>query len=140
MNHLFREIDSQPPPLGEISLRCRRIPVFGDRDIYEVKLGDEFLMSSMLFDAILLDIDHAPRTYLHAPHGDFYTHENLAKMMGQFRDGGVFAIWPNEPPDDVFMSVLRSVFWHTDSHVVRFHNLLQNNEAANTVYLARKLV
>ena len=48
---LFEEIDSQDSPLGEISLRKRRMPAFGDRDIYEVKLGDEFLMSSMFVDA-----------------------------------------------------------------------------------------
>lgn len=51
MSLLFEEIDSQPSSLGEISLRRRRMPVFGDRDIYEVKLGDEFLMSSMFVDA-----------------------------------------------------------------------------------------
>nr|WP_221200444.1 spermidine synthase [Litorivivens lipolytica] len=48
---MFEEIDSQTSPLGEISLRRRRIPAFGDRDIYEVKLGEEFLMSSMFVDA-----------------------------------------------------------------------------------------
>nr|WP_255771872.1 spermidine synthase [Microbulbifer guangxiensis] len=37
--------------MGEISLRRRRIPALGDRDIYEVKLGEEFLMSSMFVDA-----------------------------------------------------------------------------------------
>jgi spermidine synthase len=51
MPPLFEEIDSQDSVLGEISLRRRRIPVFGDRDIYEVKLGDEFLMSSMFVEA-----------------------------------------------------------------------------------------
>ncbi|MFT4609076.1 MAG: spermidine synthase [Cellvibrionaceae bacterium] len=51
MPPLFEEIDSQASVLGEISLRRRRIPVFGDRDIYEVKLGDEFLMSSMFVEA-----------------------------------------------------------------------------------------
>ncbi len=51
MPPLFEEIDSQSSPLGEISLRRRRIPVFGDRDIYEVKLGEEFLMSSMFVEA-----------------------------------------------------------------------------------------
>ena len=51
MSLLFEEIDSQPSPLGEISLRRRRIPALGDRDIYEVKLGDEFLMSSMFVEA-----------------------------------------------------------------------------------------
>ncbi len=48
---LFEEIDSQPTALGEISLRRRTIPAFGDRPIYEVKLGDEFLMSSMFVEA-----------------------------------------------------------------------------------------
>ncbi|NHN36166.1 spermidine synthase [Pseudomaricurvus alcaniphilus] len=51
MPPLFEEIDSQASPLGEISLRRRRMPVFGDRDIYEVKLGEEFLMSSMFVEA-----------------------------------------------------------------------------------------
>lgn len=51
MSFLFEEIDSQASPLGEISLRKRRIPAFGERDIYEVKLGEEFLMSSMFVDA-----------------------------------------------------------------------------------------
>ncbi|MBU2965324.1 spermidine synthase [Amphritea sp. 2_MG-2023] len=48
---LFEEIDSQASPLGQISLRRRRMPAFGDREIYEVKLGEEFLMSSMFVDA-----------------------------------------------------------------------------------------
>ncbi|OEY65816.1 spermidine synthase [Marinobacter sp. X15-166B] len=51
MSPMFEEIDSQPSALGDITLRRRRIPAFGDRDIYEVKLGDEFLMSSMFVDA-----------------------------------------------------------------------------------------
>ncbi|WP_315982639.1 hypothetical protein [Aliamphritea spongicola] len=51
MSLLFKEIDCQPSPLGNISLRRRRLPAFSDRDIYEVKLGDEFLMSSMFVEA-----------------------------------------------------------------------------------------
>lgn len=47
----FEEIDSQASPLGRISLRRRRMAEFGDRDIYEVKLGEEFLMSSMFVAA-----------------------------------------------------------------------------------------
>ncbi|MBX9393913.1 spermidine synthase [Streptomyces sp. TRM72054] len=46
MSVRFEEIDWQPTPIGEISLRRRRHPVSGD-DVYEVKLGDEFLMSSL---------------------------------------------------------------------------------------------
>ena len=51
MSLLFEEIDSQVSSIGQISLRRRRMPAFGDRDIYEVKLGDEFLMSSMFVEA-----------------------------------------------------------------------------------------
>ncbi|WP_405778591.1 spermidine synthase [Streptomyces sp. NBC_00859] len=46
MSARFEEIDWQPTPMGDISLRRRRDPASGD-DVYEVKLGDEFLMSSL---------------------------------------------------------------------------------------------
>jgi len=42
----FEELDWQPTPLGDISLRRRHDPALGV-DVYEVKLGDEFLMSSL---------------------------------------------------------------------------------------------
>ena len=42
----FEELDWQDTPLGEISLRRRVEPTL-DVDVYEVKLGDEFLMSSL---------------------------------------------------------------------------------------------
>jgi spermidine synthase len=46
MNARFQEIDWRPTPMGDISLRRRRDPASGE-DVYEVKLGDEFLMSSL---------------------------------------------------------------------------------------------
>ncbi|MDX2541641.1 spermidine synthase [Streptomyces sp. WI04-05B] len=46
MSLRFEEIDWRPTPMGDISLRRRRDPASGD-DVYEVKLGDEFLMSSL---------------------------------------------------------------------------------------------
>ena len=42
----FEELDWRPTPLGAISLRRRRDPQSGD-DVYEVKLDDDFLMSSL---------------------------------------------------------------------------------------------
>ncbi|WP_226876542.1 hypothetical protein [Microbulbifer hainanensis] len=47
----MKKSTAKPPPLGEISLRKRRIPALGDRDIHEVKPGEEFLMSSMFVEA-----------------------------------------------------------------------------------------
>jgi spermidine synthase len=46
MSARFEEIDWRPTPMGEISLRRRRDPASGE-DVYEVKLDDEYLMSSL---------------------------------------------------------------------------------------------
>ena len=42
----FEELDWQPTPMGDLTLRRRSEPAVGD-EIYEVKLGDEYLMSSL---------------------------------------------------------------------------------------------
>jgi len=42
----FEELDWQDTPMGEVSLRRRVEPTLGV-DVYEVKLGDEYLMSSL---------------------------------------------------------------------------------------------
>jgi spermidine synthase len=46
MSALFEELDYQPTPIGAISLRRRRDLTLGV-DVYEIKLDDEFLMSSL---------------------------------------------------------------------------------------------
>ena len=46
MSVRFEELAWSPTPIGEVSLRRRRDPGTGV-DIFEVKLGDEFLMSSL---------------------------------------------------------------------------------------------
>lgn len=46
MSRLFEHLDHQATPMGEISLRRRLEPSL-QVDIWEVKLGDEFLMSSL---------------------------------------------------------------------------------------------
>lgn len=51
MKHIFEELDYQPTPLGDISLRKRTEPRLDNTLIYEVKLGDEFLMSSLFVEA-----------------------------------------------------------------------------------------
>jgi spermidine synthase len=46
MSARFQELDWRKTPLGELVLRRRRDPVTGE-DVYEIKLNDEFLMSSL---------------------------------------------------------------------------------------------
>lgn len=46
MSALFEELDYRPTPIGALSLRRRRELALGV-DVFEIKLGDEFLMSSL---------------------------------------------------------------------------------------------
>jgi spermidine synthase len=46
MSARFEELGWSPTPIGEVSLRRRRDPATGE-DVFEVKLGDEYLMSSL---------------------------------------------------------------------------------------------
>ena len=47
----FEELDFQQTPLGDISLRRRSEPRLDGKILYEVKLGEEFLMSSLFTEA-----------------------------------------------------------------------------------------
>ncbi len=89
-----------------------------------------------LFDAVVVDIDHSPRHLLNPSHAGFYTADGVRRLAGHLRPGGVFALWSNDPPDDVYQAVLGTAFGRVDSTVVRFPNPLQDADAANTVYLA----
>lgn len=56
MSASFEELDFSPTPIGEVSLRRRRDPVTR-QDIFEVKLDDEWLMSSM-FTVAEIELAH----------------------------------------------------------------------------------
>ena len=51
MSQVFEELDFQSTPLGDISLRRRSEPMLEDTIVYEIKLGEEFLMSSLFTEA-----------------------------------------------------------------------------------------
>jgi spermidine synthase len=51
MSILYEELDFRTTPIGELMLRRRRMPELGECDIYEVKLGDDFLMTSLFHEA-----------------------------------------------------------------------------------------
>ncbi len=50
MSQQFEELDFRRTPLGELSLRRRRVLSLGDLEVFEVKLGDAFLMSSLFHE------------------------------------------------------------------------------------------
>ena len=225
----IQELDWGDTPWGAISLR-RRWDRVTDRDVYEVKLGDDFLMSSQFttgerelariglaavtgtsltvlvgglglgytavaaleddrvceltvvealevviswherdllpdtrglaadprvrlvpddffdvvrsaradrtYDAVLVDIDHAPDWLLRDDHGDLYTVEGFARVGAMLADGGAFALWSDEPPEPEVVRRMGEAFERADAHVVPFPNPLTGGESANTVYLA----
>lgn len=228
MGARFEELDWQRTPLGEISLRRRYDPV-ADAEVYEVRLGDEYLMSSLFtvaekalatlaldvverhplrvlvgglglgytahtaladarvtdltvveaaepvlgwhrrellpetrglagdprchlvhddffrlvrddpgtrYDVILLDIDHTPRHVLHPSHESFYSVRGVRELSRHLTDGGVFALWSDDPPDAAFQEILGKVFTTTSAHVVAFANPVTGGESSNTVYVA----
>ena len=50
MSVSFAELDYRQTPLGELSLRRRRVASLDGMEVYEVKLGDAFLMSSLFHE------------------------------------------------------------------------------------------
>ncbi|TPG18286.1 spermidine synthase [Pedococcus bigeumensis] len=88
------------------------------------------------YDAVLVDIDHAPDWLLRDDHGDLYTVEGFARVGAMLADDGVFALWSDEPPEPEVVRRMGEAFEHADAHVVPFPNPLTGGESANTVYLA----
>ena len=120
-------------PLGpELSSdrRCR----FLHGDFFA--LTEQGYLPGRRFDVVAVDIDHSPRHLLHPHHARFYTADGLGALHAQLRDGGVFALWSNDPPDEVFLGLLGTVFSSAAAQVVAFDNPLQKREATNTVYRA----
>ncbi len=238
MSRNFEELDYQQTPLGELILRRRRILQLDGLEIFEVKLGDAFLMSSQFheveealaelglgalegedwdvvvgglglgytalatlahstvqslivvdaleavigwhrrgmvplgetltndarcrfvhadffalakstegfdpeapgrqFHAILLDIDHSPRNLLDDGNAPFYNREGLQAMAAHLHPGGVFGLWSDDPPDEEFLTALRTCFVTATAQVIEFDNPLMDCISASTVYVARK--
>ena len=90
------------------------------------------------FHAILLDVDHSPLDVLHPSHAPFYESDGLRQLTSHLLPGGIFALWSNDPPDELFHIALSEVFAYYESHVGTFSNPVQHREEANTFYVARK--
>ena len=50
MSAHFAELDHRDTPLGELTLRRRRVPALDNLEVFEVKLGEAFLMSSLFHE------------------------------------------------------------------------------------------
>ncbi len=88
------------------------------------------------YDAVLVDIDHAPDRLLRPDHGDFYSPGGLEAVAALLDPTGVLALWSDEPPDSAVLEAMTSAFADAGSHVVGFDNPITGGTSACTVYLA----
>jgi spermidine synthase len=108
MSALFEELDYRATPIGALSLRRRREPRLGV-DVFEIKLGEDFLMSSLFTESEIalarlglagltgrkldvvvggLGLGYTARTVLeHAQVGSLLVVEALAAVIDWHRQG-----------------------------------------------------
>ena len=89
------------------------------------------------WDAVLLDIDHAPARWLAPGHARFYSAAALRKLRACLRPGGGFAMWSDEAEPGPFLEVLREAFATADAQSVTFPNPLTGDVSACTIYRAK---
>ena len=128
-------------PLGEPLTkdpRCRMVSgsffaMFNDGDH-----GFDPETPGRLFNAILLDIDHTPKSHLHPSHATLYTPEGLRRLATHLKPGGVFALWSAGPPEDDFLNLLGEAYETARAHAIDFYNPHLDLDDINTIYIARK--
>lgn len=107
-------------------------------DFFELSLGTGYDQAIDDYHAILLDIDHSPAHLLTQDNARFYSTEGLQSFAEKIRPGGVFGLWSDDPPEESFLKSLHKVFESVESHIVPFHNPIQNEDFESTVYVATK--
>ncbi len=110
--------------------RCRLV----QGDFFE--LVDE--ADGPAYDAVLLDIDHAPDALLHRSHGGFYRNGGLRRLSGLITDGGVFGLWSAWKPPAWFLRSLEEVFADTRCQEVGFYNPHEGLEDSNWITTAAR--
>jgi spermidine synthase len=123
-------------PLGQIITEDKRCEL-RTGDFFElVRTGFDISDNERKFDAVLLDIDHSPKHFLDEKNESFYGIEGLESLRRQLKNGGVFALWSNDPPDEEFTKHLESIFGKASAHTIEFANFYTNTTSVNSVYTA----
>ena len=140
---LFQEVidwhKNELVPMGKILSADERCTL-RQGDFFELaRTGFDVFDAERKFDAVLLDIDHTPEHFLDQRNESFYGAEGLESLKNQIKNGGVFALWSNDPPDEKFTAHLKSVFGNAAAHSVEFANPYTNSVSVNSVYAAKKI-
>lgn len=90
------------------------------------------------YGAILVDIDHAPDSWLDASSQSFYREGPIARMTGMLQPGGVFALWAAGKADTKFETLLTPIFESVEVHEIEVFNPMIDDDMTDTIYVARK--
>ena len=113
--------------------RCRLV----EGDVFEVlATGADHGDGGGPWDAILVDVDHAPDSLLVADHGRFYTTDGFTRCRRCLAPGGVLALWSAEPADPAFTAQLAAVFDGAVGADCTYDHPLLGREDTDSIYLA----
>ncbi|MEX0886546.1 MAG: hypothetical protein WD009_08920 [Phycisphaeraceae bacterium] len=112
--------------------RCRLI-----HDDFFKRVAEAPASDADRYDAILVDIDHAPESLLDAGHAGFYGREGLERMARHLRSGGVFGLWSADRPGEVFLDAARGAFAAVEVEPVRYVNPNLAEPETNWLVIAR---
>lgn len=107
-------------------------------DFFELMTAAAPVPPRGLFDAILLDIDHAPDSWLHPRHAAFYSAAGLGALQQRLQPDGVFALWSAAEPSPAFFDVVARVFATCRSRPVTFLNPHLQRDDTNWIVIAER--
>lgn len=88
------------------------------------------------YDAILIDVDHAPDEHLAGPNASFYTRDGLERARRHLAPGGLLGVWSHAESAS-FDRSLREVFEEVRVEPVTFFNDLVDEETTDWLFFAR---
>ncbi len=140
---LFQEVidwhRSKLVPLGSVLSEDNRCELRQGDFFKLAQTGFDIHDQARKFDAVLLDIDHSPEHFLDEKNKSFYRADGLISVKNQIKEGGVFALWSNDPFDEKFTKHLESIFGAATAHNIEFANFYTNSLSVNSVYVAKTL-
>ena len=122
-------------PLGPALFADARFDV-REGDFFAMATGEGFGEPGERWNAVLVDIDHAPDRLLGAD-GGFYAPDGLRALSRHLAPGGVAALWSDDAPDDRVTDRLANAFGQASGIPVTWPNPYTGEAFTQTVYLAQ---
>lgn len=124
-------LDADLIPLARELKADRRLAVI-EGDVFH-RLNEP---PAVLFDLILIDVDHSPEDRLAAGNGPFYTANGLARAKRHLKGKGVLGIW-SYAESSPFTDALRQTFPEVRVAPVEFYNKFVGETQTDWLFFAR---